>query len=54
MKTCFLNSDRCCTNHCVAYDEGKTTCRILNMFERLVPATTRPVAPTDLVPAVRK
>lgn len=49
---CFLppatdDDYRLCTSECMAHtQEGKTRCRILNVLEKIVPAPTRPIAPT--------
>lgn len=50
-KYCFIpGPTRLCQFSCMAYvNEGKTSCRILNAVERLIPSPTRPVAPTPQI-----
>lgn len=47
-RNCFLPGDaRQCTKLCMAFiEDGKTSCRILNVLERIAPIPSRPVAPT--------
>lgn len=46
LKNCFMAPARICSNNCVAYvTDSKTSCRILNTFDRLIPLPMRPVSP---------
>lgn len=54
VKRCFINQNNLCTHNCAAFvqDAKPTECRLINTFEKLVPAPSRPPAPP--VPQVKR